>query len=113
MQNIMKRYAEQRDIPLEQLIFDFDGERLSGDETPADLDMESESCIDVTVLVPTSNIPISTSKTSVPTSKTPIPTSKTPIPTSKSPKKTPTRKTPTRRGRGRGRGSRGRGNRKL
>lgn len=76
MQDIMKRYAEQRDIPLEQLIFDFDGERLSGDETPAELDMESESCIDVTVLVPTS----------------------------KTLKNTPTKKSPRKRGRGRGRG---------
>ena len=53
MQDIMKRYSEERKIPLEQLIFNFDGERLSGGETPAELDMESESCVDVTVLAPT------------------------------------------------------------
>lgn len=48
----MKKYSELRTIPLNQLIFEFDGERIQGTETPEDLDMESGNCIDVKVIVP-------------------------------------------------------------
>lgn len=45
----MKKYSKERDIPLEDLTFEFDGETIHGSETPEDLDMESGSCIDVRV----------------------------------------------------------------
>nr|XP_015904359.1 NFATC2-interacting protein [Parasteatoda tepidariorum] len=46
---VMKKYADQRKLPLENLTFEFDGEVIQPDETPVDLDMESGSCIDVRV----------------------------------------------------------------
>ncbi|KAF8787992.1 NFATC2-interacting protein-like isoform X2 [Argiope bruennichi] len=49
-QDIMKRYANLRSLPLKDLIFEFDGERISGSNTPEELDMESGSCVDVKVI---------------------------------------------------------------
>lgn len=50
MKDIMGRYASQRSLPVSELKFVFDGETLTGSETPEDLDMETGNCIDVTVL---------------------------------------------------------------
>ena len=52
MQNIMERYSKKRNLPLNELTFRFDGEKLTGNETPGELEMESENCIDVTVFAP-------------------------------------------------------------
>lgn len=48
----MNEYASKRKMPLNEFKFEFDGEKLKGDETPAALDMESGDCIDVRVFVP-------------------------------------------------------------
>lgn len=48
----MKEYAFKRKMPLNEFKFEFDGEKLKGNETPAALDMESGDCIDVRVFVP-------------------------------------------------------------
>ncbi|KAG8180091.1 hypothetical protein JTE90_027871 [Oedothorax gibbosus] len=47
--DFMEKYSKERDIPLKDLAFEFDGETIDGSETPEDLDMESGSCIDVRV----------------------------------------------------------------
>ncbi|GFW02547.1 rad60-SLD domain-containing protein [Trichonephila clavipes] len=46
---IMEKYANLRDLPLKDLIFEFDGEKINASDTPEDLDMESGSCVDVKV----------------------------------------------------------------
>lgn len=46
----MERYANFRSLPLKDLKFEFDGEKISGSDTPDDLDMESGSCVDVKVI---------------------------------------------------------------
>lgn len=44
---VMKQYAERRGVALKSLKFVFDGEIVNPDETPEDLDLEGEECIDV------------------------------------------------------------------
>lgn len=44
----MTRYAADRDLPLDELSFEFDGQILTGVETPHELEMEHENIIDVT-----------------------------------------------------------------
>ena len=44
---VMKQYAEQQGLPLKTLKFVFDGEVVSPNETPEDLDLEGDECIDV------------------------------------------------------------------
>ncbi|RWS28260.1 NFATC2-interacting protein-like isoform X2 [Leptotrombidium deliense] len=44
---IMKSYAEMKSFDLKRLVFEFDGDVLSGTETPELLDMESGSLVDV------------------------------------------------------------------
>ena len=46
---LMSAYANQIDIPLDKLKFEFDGDVLDGSETAESLDMEDESMIDVRV----------------------------------------------------------------
>ncbi|GFR18413.1 rad60-SLD domain-containing protein [Trichonephila clavata] len=45
----MEKYANLRGLPLKDLIFEFDGEKINASDTPQDLDMESGSCVDVKV----------------------------------------------------------------
>ncbi|XP_074595868.1 uncharacterized protein LOC141850995 [Brevipalpus obovatus] len=47
LKSSMEEYSKNCDIPLTNLIFEFDGERLSGEETPDELDMDDGSLIDV------------------------------------------------------------------
>ncbi|GFT08070.1 rad60-SLD domain-containing protein [Nephila pilipes] len=49
-EEIMKNYANVRHLPLKDLIFEFDGEKINSTDTPQDLDMESGICIDVKVI---------------------------------------------------------------
>ena len=44
---VMKQYADQRGADLKSLRFVFDGEIVSPNETPGDLDLEGDECIDV------------------------------------------------------------------
>ena len=44
---VMKEYAERRGVTLQGLKFVFDGEIVNPNETPDDLDLEGEECIDV------------------------------------------------------------------
>ena len=44
---VMKQYAEQQGVALKSLKFVFDGEVVSPNETPEDLDLEGDECIDV------------------------------------------------------------------
>ena len=44
---VMRQYAEQRGVALKDLKFIFDGEVVSPNETPEDLDLEGDECIDV------------------------------------------------------------------
>lgn len=46
---IFERYSQLKEVPLDQIIFEFDGERMSADDKPDDLDMESDSMIDVKI----------------------------------------------------------------
>ncbi|CAL1278310.1 unnamed protein product [Larinioides sclopetarius] len=48
--DIMERYANVRSLPLKDLIFEFDGEKINDSDTPDNLDMESGSCVDVKVI---------------------------------------------------------------
>ena len=43
----MMQYAEWRGVALQGLKFVFDGEIVNPNETPDDLDLEGEECIDV------------------------------------------------------------------
>ncbi|GIY71400.1 NFATC2-interacting protein, partial [Caerostris extrusa] len=49
-QDIMVRYATLCNLPLKDLVFKFDGEQIDESDTPDALDMESGSCIDITIL---------------------------------------------------------------
>ena len=44
---VMKQYADQRGADLKSLRFVFDGEIVSPNETPEDLELEGDECIDV------------------------------------------------------------------
>lgn len=48
----MEQYAKKRKMPLNEFTFEFDGTKLVGTETPAELDMETGDCIDVMVFMP-------------------------------------------------------------
>lgn len=43
----MRKFAEDKDLELSQLIFRFDGEKIDPNDTPIDLDMDDGDCIDV------------------------------------------------------------------
>lgn len=43
---LMQKYSTLRGIPLEKLKFKFDGDNLNPSDTPIDLDLEGEECID-------------------------------------------------------------------
>ncbi|XP_064119050.1 NFATC2-interacting protein-like [Macrobrachium nipponense] len=47
MKELMHRYAEEKNIPVEELHFSFDGETLNPNDTPKSLDLEGNECIDV------------------------------------------------------------------
>lgn len=47
LQKVMVAFAEELDTPLKNLKFYFDGTLVLEDQTPLDLDMENEDCIDV------------------------------------------------------------------
>ena len=47
MQVLMNNYAEKENVNLSSLTFKFDGELLSGTETPISLELEGGECIDV------------------------------------------------------------------
>lgn len=47
MSVLMHKYAEEKQLKLDNLRFVFDGEQLSANSTPASLDMEGGECIDV------------------------------------------------------------------
>lgn len=49
LEKLMKAYCEFRRLKRSKLKFVFDGDELSGSETPVDLDMEDEDVIDVRV----------------------------------------------------------------
>ena len=42
-------YAQQKELQLDKIRFEFDGEELEAEQTPTDLDMEEDSLIDVIV----------------------------------------------------------------
>lgn len=46
-EGIFRKYAEKKELNLNEIIFEFDGERMSADDKPDDLDMESDSVIEV------------------------------------------------------------------
>lgn len=46
-ENVFCKYAEIKQLKVDQIIFEFDGEKMSADDKPEDLDMESDSLIDV------------------------------------------------------------------
>lgn len=48
-EKIFHKYAQLKDTPLERIVFEFDGEKMSAGEKPDDLDMESDSLIDVKI----------------------------------------------------------------
>ncbi|XP_078598702.1 NFATC2-interacting protein-like isoform X1 [Branchiostoma floridae x Branchiostoma japonicum] len=50
LQRIMQEYADFRQLPLSRLHFKFDGESVSPDDTPEDLDMEGGETIDARAL---------------------------------------------------------------
>lgn len=52
MKDIMEQYAKKRNMPLSDFTFEFDGIKLVGTETPAELDMETGDCIDAMVFMP-------------------------------------------------------------
>ena len=45
----MKKYAQLVNCSLDDMIFEFDGERLNGEETANDLDLEDDCQIDVLI----------------------------------------------------------------
>ncbi|XP_066966878.1 uncharacterized protein [Macrobrachium rosenbergii] len=47
MKELMHRYAEEKNIPVEELRFSFDGETLNPNDTPKSLDLEGNECVDV------------------------------------------------------------------
>ena len=47
MRILMKRYSEEKKVPLKKLKFKFDGENLDPNATPDSLDLEGGECIDV------------------------------------------------------------------
>ena len=47
--NLMKKYAQLVNCSLEDMIFEFDGERLNGEETASDLDLEDDCQINVLI----------------------------------------------------------------
>ncbi|RWS13745.1 NFATC2-interacting protein-like protein [Dinothrombium tinctorium] len=49
LQNVMLEYAEIVEIEVKKLNFYFDGEKLNGNETPEDLEMEDGNLIDVVI----------------------------------------------------------------
>ncbi|XP_031557318.1 NFATC2-interacting protein-like [Actinia tenebrosa] len=48
LEKLFKEYSEFHQLPRSKLKFLFDGDSLTGSETPVDLDMEDENVIDVT-----------------------------------------------------------------
>ena len=44
---LMKKYSDEKKIPLKKLKFMFDGEELGRNETPETLDLEGDECIDI------------------------------------------------------------------
>ena len=44
---VFRKYAEKKELNLNEIIFEFDGEKVSADDKPDDLDMESDSVIEV------------------------------------------------------------------
>lgn len=49
LKDLMERFAEKENLPLEKLIFRFDGDKVDPESTPEDLDMEDDDCIDVNI----------------------------------------------------------------
>lgn len=47
MKVLMQKYADATGTDLSKLVFNFDGEQLSPDDTPEMLDLEGGECIDV------------------------------------------------------------------
>ena len=43
----MRQFAYQKKLELSDLRFEFDGEEISSTDTPDDLEMEDDFCIDV------------------------------------------------------------------
>jgi hypothetical protein len=46
---MMQQYADFRQVPLSQLKFSFDGEAMTSEQSPDDLDMDEENVVDVTL----------------------------------------------------------------
>lgn len=46
-QGVFRKYAEKKELNLNEIIFEFDGERMSANDKPDDLDMESDSVVEV------------------------------------------------------------------
>ena len=46
-EKLFVKYAESNSVPLGQLVFWFDGQKVSASSTPADLDIEDEDIIEV------------------------------------------------------------------
>ena len=46
-EKLFVKYAESNLLPLEQLVFWFDGQKVLASSTPADLDIEDEDIIEV------------------------------------------------------------------
>lgn len=46
---LMKAYCERQSFQPESVVFMYDGERLRGDQTPADVDMQDQDSIDVMI----------------------------------------------------------------
>ena len=44
---MMEKYAQMRGKPVERFEFHFDGERLTSDMSPCDVDLEDDDTIDV------------------------------------------------------------------
>ena len=44
---VFRKYAEKKELNLNEIIFEFDGEKVSADDKPDDLDMESDSVVEV------------------------------------------------------------------
>ena len=47
---VMTAFAAALEVPVSQLQFTFDGESVSPDQTPSDLDMEHDDIIDARLL---------------------------------------------------------------
>ena len=46
---MMQQYSDFRQVPLSKLKFSFDGETMTSEQSPDDLDMDDENVVDVQI----------------------------------------------------------------